>query len=157
MLELRKGINMRDKPIPTRPMTEHEKMLREKFYIGITTQSDLLDKLSERLLTLELAIPSLYATVLKLVAGDKATLTVNAAFYVTFACWLLALALTLAALMPKKWVVDRNVLRQDPARMAKEGLGIEDFFDKSAQYKRALLIASSLLFFAGIFSAAFTL
>lgn len=148
---------MRDKPIPTRPMTEHEKMLREKFYLSITTQSDLLDKLSERLLTLELAIPSLYATVLKLVAGDKVTLTVNTAFYVTFGCWLLALALTLAALLPKKWVVNQNVLRQDPVRMAKEGLGIEDFFEKSAQYKRALLIASSLLFFAGIFSAAFTL
>jgi len=148
---------MSNKPIPARPLTESEKFLREKFYASIASQSDLIDKVGERLLTLELAIPGLYAAVLKLVAGDKATVTVNAAFYITFACWLLALALTLAALMPKKWAVDTSVLRQDPARMAKEGLGIEDFFEKSAQYKRALLITSSVLFFAGIFSAAFTI
>ena len=148
---------MSNKPTSIRPITENEKFLREKFYISITAQSDTLDKLSERLLTLQLAIPSLYAAVLKLVAGDKATATVNAAFYITFACWLLALALTLAALMPQKWAVDPSVLRQDPVRMAKEGLGIEDFFEKSSQYKRRLLVASSVLFFAGIFSAAFTI
>ncbi len=148
---------MSSKPIPIRPITENEKLLREKFYINITAQSDMMDKLSERLLTLELAIPSLYAGVLKLVAGGNATATVNVAFYITFICWLLALALTLAALMPQKWVVDPSILRQDPAKMAKEGLGIADFFEKSAQYKRRLLVASSVLFFAGIFSAAFTI
>jgi hypothetical protein len=148
---------MNDKLILTRPLNENEKLLREKFYTNITVQSDLMDKLSERLLTLELAIPSLYAAIFKLVSGDKAIVILNTAFYVTFACWLLALALTLATLMPKKWVVDATVLRQDPARMAKEGLGIEDFFEKSAQYKRRLLITSSVLFFAGVFSAAFTM
>ena len=148
---------MSDKPISTRPITENEKMLREKFYLSLVAQSDLMDKLSERLLTLELAIPGLYAGMLKLVAGDKATATVNTAFYITFACWLLALTLTLAALMPRKWRVDPTIFRQDPVRMAQEGLGIEDFFEKSAQYKRGLLIASSMLFFTGIFSATFTM
>jgi hypothetical protein len=148
---------MSDKSISIRPLTENEKLLREKLYVSITSQSDLIDKLSERLLTLELAIPGLYATVLKLVAGDKATMTVGTAFYITFACWLLALVFTLAALMPKRWKVDPNVLRQDPARMSEEGLGIEDYFEKSAQYKRGLLITSSVLFFAGVFSAAFTI
>lgn len=147
---------MSNKPTPTRPITENEKLLREKFYVSITAQSDLMDKLSEHLLTLELAIPGLYATVLKLIAGDKATVTANATFYVTFACWLLALALTLVALTPRNWTVDPTVLRQDPAKMDKEGLGIEDFFEKSAQHKRILLIVSSVLFFLGIFFAAFT-
>jgi hypothetical protein len=145
---------MSNKPISTRPITDNEKLLREKFHENITAQSELMDKLSERLLTLELAIPGLYATVLKLVAGDKAIVSVNAAFYVTFACWLLALGLTLLALIPRKWVVDPTLLKQDPQKMA-EGLGIEDFFEKSAQYKRRLVIASSVLFFAGIVSAAF--
>ena len=148
---------MSNKPVITRPITDYEKLLREKFYANITTQNDLIDKLSERLLTLELAIPSLYTAVLKLVAGDKATVTVNAALYITFACWLLALTLTLAALMPKKWAIDSTILRQDPARMKKDGLGIEDFFERSAQYKRGLLVASSVFFFAGIFSAVFTI
>lgn len=148
---------MSDKPIPTRPLNDNEKFLREKLYQAIVAQNELLDKWSERLLTLELAIPGLYATVLKLVAGDKATVALNAMFYITFACWLLALALSLAALFPKKWMVAPTVLRQDPTKMAKEGLGIEDFFEKSAQHKRGLLVASSVLFFAGIFSAAFTI
>jgi hypothetical protein len=148
---------MSNEPILVRPMAEDEKFLREKFYASIASQGDLIDKVGERLLTLELAIPGLYAAALKLVAGDKATVKVNAALYITFAFWLLALALTLGALIPKKWVVNPSVLRQDPARMAEDGLGIEDFFEKTAQYKRALLITSSVLFFAGIFSAVFTI
>jgi len=116
-----------------------------------------MDKLSERLLTLELAIPGLYATALKLMQGDKATVTINAALYITFSCWLIALALTLAALIPKKWIVDSTILRQDPIKMDKEGIGIKDFFEKSAQHKRRLLILSSVLFLLGIFSAAFTI
>ena len=150
-------MRMSDKPISTRPLTDNEKFLREKLYETIAAQNELLDKWSERLLTLELAIPSLYATVLKLIAGDKATITVNLAFYITFGCWLLALIVTLTALFPKKWTVATTVLKQDPSKMVKEGLGIEDFFEKSAQYKRQLLVVSCVLFFAGIFSSAFTI
>jgi hypothetical protein len=148
---------MSEKPISTRPLNDNEKFLREKFYEAIVAQSELLDRWSERLLTLELTIPSLYAGVLKLVAGDKATMTVNAAFYITFGCWLLALVLNLVALFPKKWTVAHTVLKQDPAKMAKEGLGITDFFEKSAQHKQGLLVASSVIFFIGVFSAAFTM
>lgn len=148
---------MSDKPIPIRPLTDNEKLLREKFYESITAQSDLMDKLSGHMLTLELAIPSLYAAVLKLVYGEDATSTLSLAFFITFGCWLLALALTLAALTPRKWRVNPSILRQDPARIKIDGLGIEDFFERSAQYKRGLLIASSILFFVGVFSAAFTM
>jgi len=147
---------MGDKPISTRPLSDNEKLMRQKFYESIVAQSDLMDKLSERLLTLELAIPGLYATAVKLISGDKATITVNAAFYITFGCWLLALALTLAALTPKKWRVDPAILKQDPKKMS-DALGIEDFFERSANYKRGLVIASSILFFAGIFGAVFTI
>ncbi|OIN92869.1 MAG: hypothetical protein COS37_02955 [Anaerolineae bacterium CG03_land_8_20_14_0_80_58_20] len=147
---------MSDKPISTRPLSDNEKLMRQKFYESIVAQSDLMDKLSERLLTLELAIPGLYATAVKLISGDKATITVNAAFYITFGCWLLALALTLAALTPKKWRVDPAILKQDPKKMS-DALGIEDFFERSANYKRGLVIASSILFFAGIFGAVFTI
>lgn len=147
---------MSNQPISTQPLSDNEKLMREKFYENITAQSDLMDKLSERLLTLELAIPGLYATALKLVSGNDATVIVNAAFYVTFACWLAALTLTLMALTPKKWVVDPAILKQDPKKFS-EGLGIEDFFERSALYKRRLVTASSVLFFVGIFSAVFTL
>ncbi len=147
---------MSQPPISTRPLSDNEKLLRAKFYESLTTQSDLMDKLNERLLTLELAIPGLYATVLKLVGGEAATIIVNPAFYLTFACWLAALSLTLMALTPKKWTVDPSLLKQDPQKLS-EGLGIEDFFEQSALYKRRLVTASSVLFFAGVFCAAFTI
>ena len=147
---------MGDKPIPTRPVSENENLLRKKFYESIADQSTLMDKLCERLLTLELAIPGLFATVVKLTRGDKATLTINAALNAAFAFWLLALILTLVALTPRKWVVDETILRQDPKKFS-EGLGVEDFFEQSASYKRRLVVASSILFFIGIFCAMFSL
>lgn len=147
---------MPKKPISTRPLTDNESFLRQKFVETITAQSDLMDKLAERLLTLELAIPGVYATGLKLVGGDKAIMSISPAFYVTFACWVIALGLTLMALTPQKWTVDINLLKQDPKKYS-EAIGIEDFFDQSALYKRRLVVASSLFFFAGIFSAVFTI
>ena len=146
---------MSDQPISTRPLSDDEKLLRKKFYEQIAAQSDLMDKLSGHLLMLELGIPGLFATVVKLTRGDKATLISNAAFYITFACWLLALLVTLVALTPKKWQVDITVLKQDPQKFS-EGLGIEDYFEQAALYKRRLIFVSSFLFFIGIFSAVFT-
>lgn len=147
---------MAGKAIPTIPVSENQNLLRKKFYENIAAQSDLMDKLSERLLTLELAIPGLFATVLKLTRGEDATLPINAALNWAFVFWLAALILTLMALTPKKWTVDDTILKQDPKKFS-EGLGIEDYFEQSALYKRRLAIASSVLFFAGIFSATLTL
>jgi hypothetical protein len=141
---------------PTRPLTDNEKMMRQRFYESIVAQSNLMDKLAERLLMLELAIPGLYATAVKLVSGDKATIVVNSWFYATFGCWIVALGLTLAALTPRKWTVNPTILKQDRSKFS-EGLGIEDFFERSARYKRRLIIASSVFFFAGIISAVFTI
>ena len=148
---------MSDQPISTRPLSDNDRLLRQKFYESVITQSELVDKLSERLFTLELAIPGLYATALKLVSGEAATVQINAALYLAFGCWLLALILTLLALTPQKWKVDPTVLKQSPQKFAQEGLGLTDFFEQSALYKRRLVVASSIFFFIGIFSALFTL
>jgi hypothetical protein len=147
---------MSNKPIVTRPLTENESVLVKKFYENIAAQSDLMDKMSERLFSLELAIPGLYATVLKLIKGENALLKVNAAFYITFACWFLALLFVLVSLIPRKWNVDLQILKQDPAKLS-ESLGIEDFFYQTAAYKRWLIIASSAFFFVGIFCVIFTM
>jgi hypothetical protein len=147
---------MPDKTISTRPVNENEKLLRTKFYESIAAQSDLMDKLAEKLLTLELAIPGVYATALKLIRGDKATVGVDWLLILAFACWASALVMTLIALTPKNWKVDIRVVKQDTQKFS-EGLGIEDFFNQSARYKRGWLTASSVVFFAGIVSAVFTL
>jgi hypothetical protein len=146
---------MTNQPLPTRPPDTSEKKLKEKYAESFAHQSDLMDKLAQQLLTLELAIPGLYATVLKLIWGDKATVPVNNALYVTFGLWVVALGLTLMALIPRKWKVNPEIMEQDPESTTGE-LGIKDFFAKSARYKRNLLIVAAILFFFGIACAALT-
>ena len=146
---------MNDKPIPTRPPSGTEKLLKEKFAESIASQCEHMDKLGRQLITLELAIPGLYATVLKLTSGSKATLSTSPGLYIAFACWFIALLFTLISLIPRRWRVNRNIMKQDPSIETQE-LGIEDFFHKTAQYKRRLLVTASLLFFVGVYSAAFT-
>lgn len=140
-------------PVSTRPVSSNETILRDKFAESLVGQSELMDKLGQQLITLELAIPGLYATVLKLTRGEDATLTANGWLYFTFGCWFLALVLTLWSLVPQPWRVDPTILKQDSA--APNGLlGLEEFFFKSAQYKRRLLIPAALLFWIGILGAA---
>ena len=147
---------MTNQPLATRPPNTYEVKLKEKYAESFAKQSDLMDKLAQQLLTLELAIPGLYATVLKLVAGDEATVPINKLLYVTFGLWVVALALTLLALMPRAWKVNIEVMQQDPNSTTGE-LGLKDFFVKSAHYKRNLLVVATFLFFAGIALAALTI
>jgi len=146
---------MTDQPLVTRPPDTYEAKIKEKYAESFANQSDLMDKLAQQLLALELAIPGLYATVLKLIRGDEAIVPVNAMLYVTFALWIVALGLTLAALMPREWKVNPQIMERDPKSTTGE-LGIKDFFAKSARYKRNLLIVATILFFAGITLAALT-
>ncbi|WP_338845367.1 hypothetical protein V8J88_16775 [Massilia sp. W12] len=143
-------------PIPTRPISEQEKILRQKFYEAIPAQCELMDKLAERLLGLELAIPGLYVTALTLLQGKDPKLVLSLPVYLGAGAWLLALLCTLLALFPRVRKVDTRIFKQDPARLH-EGIGIEDFFVLSAHDKRRWLIASCLLFFAGILCALLSL
>ena len=145
---------MTNPPLTTRPPDTYEEKIKEKYAESFANQSDLMDKLAQQLLVLELAIPGLYATVLKLISGDKATVPVNNMLYVTFGLWVVALGLTLMALMPREWKVNPDIMLQDPKSTTGE-LGIKDFFAKSARYKRNLLIVATILFFFGIAFAAF--
>ena len=137
----------------TRPPNEYETLLCKKFYEDIAAQSDRVDALSAHLLTLELAVPGLYATALKLIRGSDATLHNSAAIMWTFVFWALALISTLAALTPKTWKVNSRVFKQEESLMETEGMGIEDYFSRSAQYKRRLAFLSAIFFFAGIVCA----
>lgn len=139
--------------LSTRPVSSNETILRDKFAESMVSQSELMDKLGQQLLTLELAIPGLYATVLKLIQGEDATLVRNWWLYSAFGCWFLALVLTLASLVPRRWRVDPTILKQDPVAQ-NAPLGLEDFFFKSAQFKRWLLIPAALFFWIGILCAA---
>jgi hypothetical protein len=129
--------------IKTRPLRKEEDLLLERFYAAVAGQSSLMDKLAQTLLTVELAIPGLYATILKLVSGDKESLDLSHALYVAFSCWLIALAMTLFAVLPKRYKVNTDELRNTPK-------SIETFFYKSARDKWYLLMTSIAFFIVGI-------
>ena len=112
-----------------------------------------MDKLGYQLITLELAIPGLYAAVLKLTEGDKATVDANAWFIATFGFWLVALALTVWAVLPRFYRVDTEIIEGGTA----DAIGIKQFFDESAKIKRQRIIAAIVAFWLGILSAVFLL
>lgn len=121
---------------------------------AIIGQPTLLDELAKQMVTLCLAIPGLFATVLKLTSGDEALLSANCLVLWAFICWLVALLLSLASLVPVTRTVDRQVVRRAQPASKGQSLSIEEFFSVSAKYKRRLLIAAALFCFAGIALAA---
>lgn len=136
----------------SRPPTSGERALVEKFHERLAGQSKLMDELAKQMITVEMAVPGAYAAVLALLRGQEATLPAGPLLPVAFGGWLVALALTFGALFPRDYTVDASVLRADPD---KEGgpLGVEDFFRKSAVYKRRLLAAAAVAFWIGVAAA----
>jgi hypothetical protein len=147
---------MDEAPILTRPVSDNSKLLRQKFYEQYAAQNEQMDKLAGQLLTVELAIPGIYAAVLKLTQGADATVAVNNWLYLTFGCWLIALLLTLTSLIPRRWKVDPSVLKDDPAGRS-QAISLETYFHRSATYKRRLIVAATLFFWLGIVGAVFML
>lgn len=144
---------MDDQPIKLKPVTKTTHILRDKFYEQYANQADQMDELARQLIAIELAIPGLYATVLKLTQGDSATLGVNFWLFFTFGCWLFALLLTLGALFPRNWKVDPNKVKPDPTGKDSQTLSLEEYFYKSARVKYWLLVAASITFILGIAGA----
>jgi len=137
---------------PSAPPNAGESLLREKFYERYADQSRLMDELARQMLTVELAVPGLYAAILALVHGDKATLPAGWPTAIAFGCWFAALLLTFVALFPRDYRVDTSILRAEPAAM-----GLEDFFRHAAEYKKRWLLAAALVFWAGIAAAVLVL
>ncbi len=145
---------MNEPPIPTGPPSRQDQLLQDKLIEDITGQGTRMDELARQLITLELAIPGIYATALKLV--PEGTVSGGIWLWLTFACWGLALVLALIALTPRKYQIDMS--RLSAATEHREGpLSIEGYFRRSALYKRRLLLPSCGLFFAGICCAVATL
>lgn len=125
--------------VTTRPATDSEQLLRVKFAESIVEQKKLMDDLAKQLITIELAIPGMFATALALVRGLGGTVTLSASLLVAFGLWLASLVLTLFALVPRDWSVDPEMLKSDP-RGKSESRSIEEFFRDAARWKRWFLI-----------------
>ncbi len=141
---------MDDDIVYSAPPSKSDEELEKGFVTAIIDQPKLLDELAKQLVTLNLAIPGLYATALKLIGGDDAV--VNSAIMIggAFFCWFVALALSLVSLTSRQWPVDRSKLRSNKPSAPGQPLSIEEFFAASARYKRVLLIAASFCCFVGI-------
>ena len=126
-------------PADVRPLDKFDETLREGFAKALTEQASRLDELAKQLIALELAIPGLYAAVLKLVSGDAAKLQHTGLIFFAFGCWLTALGLTFGSLLPGKYQVDIASLTD-----------LHRFFKQSATRKLRLLIPAGLLCFLGI-------
>ena len=140
----------------TPPPTGDEE-LKKGFATAIVDQPKLLDELGKQLVTLNLAIPGLFATVMKLTSGEDAVIHLDSFFTWAFICWLIALILSLVSLTPRTWKVDRAIVRRQKAAIKDQPLSIEEFFMKSARHKRRLLIVASLCCFLGICLAGFSI
>jgi len=123
-----------------------ERFIREKHLESLTRQPMLMNELAKQLLTLELAIPGLFATVLKLLSGgnggDAGKLTLTSDLYSVFLFWLFSLAFSILALLPRAYKVDANDLT-----------AIRQSFYKAASYKYFLILASIICFVIGILFA----
>ena len=129
-------------PIKGRPPNANEKFIREKHLESISHQPILMDEVAKQLLTLELAIPGVYATALKLISGDKETLTLSSDLYFVFAFWLVSLICVVAALIPRAYKVDPN-----------DHTALRESFFKAAFYKYKLILASVATFVGGLIFA----
>ena len=140
----------------SRPPNTGESKLVTLYYERYAGQSARMDELGRQMITVEMAVPGLYASILALLRGDQAVLPGGPWavpwLYVTFGGWGLALLLTFLALFPRDYTVDTDILRADPA--ATDGvLGIEDYFRRPAVYKWWLLGAAMVAFGVGIVGA----
>ncbi|MBK8454845.1 MAG: hypothetical protein WAQ53_03955 [Thiofilum sp.] len=135
------------------PKTKAEEALVTSFYQDVAAQAERFDKFALELIKLQLAIPALYAAVLKLAAGGDAK--ENALVLgVVFTLWLLAAALSFISLFPaEKYRVNPLLAIEDPQSADESGespLAINTYFRLSARRKLRLLTASCLLSFLGI-------
>jgi hypothetical protein len=135
-----------------RPPSTGETKLEALYYERYADQNRQMDELAKQMITVELAVPGVYASILALLRGQAATLPAGAWLAVAFGGWALALLLTFLALFPRDYRVDPTIMRADPA--ADDGvLGIEEYFRRPARYKWRLLAGAAVAFWVGLAAA----
>ena len=135
-----------NKTYQSKPLTPIEQKLQEKFAEEVANQATLMDSMGKQLLSLELAMVGIYATVLKLISGESATLETGWSVGIAFLFWFMSVVATVLAIFPEEYKVDSSKMDE-----------IKAYFHKSARKKAKMLIVSIALFFTGIGVAVFSL
>ena len=136
--------------VSTRPPSATDEILLNKFEEDIASQPQRLDDLAKWLVSLQLGIPGLYAAALKLAAGKDAPLSIDWLIMIAFALWCASLFLSLWALFPKTYKVDRYLVRDSREPNPNQTLSVEGYFQLSTRYKYRRILGSCICFFVGI-------
>lgn len=140
-------------PMSTQRPSSTDEVLLNKFDEDFVEQANRISEVAKLLITIELAVPGMYATALKLVQGKESIVTLGFPVYLAFGFWLVALVLSLVALLPQTYHVDRTVIRRDLAQQFDFPLSIEAYFIVSAKHKYRWVCSSCLCFFSGLIAA----
>ncbi|MCP4117624.1 MAG: hypothetical protein GY737_19950 [Desulfobacteraceae bacterium] len=130
----------------TAPLSKTDETLLVNFANDFAAQAARLDDLAKQLITLCIAVPSVYAAVLKLVAGSKAVMPRMDLTCFAMVAWLLALGLSLASLLPERHEIDPDSLTE-----------IRNYFSESARRKYLFLCCACIFSFLGITLAIFSI
>ena len=126
-------------PIQGQPPNNDDTFLKEKHLESISKQPELMDGIAKQLLTLELAIPGLYISAIR-VSDKLGKINPTCALYLAFSCWLLSLIFIIVALVPRAYTINPD-----------DHTLIRDSFYKTARYKLNWIIASITAFASGLF------
>ncbi len=143
---------MEQEPLVGKPLSQPgDQALLDAYYQEPVKQAERFADLAKELLKLELAIPGIYAAVLRLVGEEQSISRIGV--FIALAFWIFALILTLRAIFPRKYKVLENVIRSERPTPGQGSLSVEEYFQRSVRDKRQLLLSSIPLFFAGIIVA----
>ena len=128
--------NEKKQVFQSKPITLIEQKLQEKLVEDIANQAALMDNMGKQLLTLELGMVGIYATILKLTGNE--TVLGGWSIGISFFLWFMSLVATVLAIFPESYSIDKSRIDE-----------IEKFFHNSAKRKAKMLTYSVFLFFTG--------
>ncbi len=143
---------MQQEPLVGQPLSKPgDQALLDAYYQEPIKQVDRFTDLAKELFKVELAIPGIYAAVLRLVGRDQSAN--HSAVLIAFLFWLFAFLLTLRAIFPRRYKVLEDVVRSSRPTLGQEPMSIEEYFQRSTRDKQQLLLGSIFLFCIGIAAA----
>jgi hypothetical protein len=152
-----------DAPLPTRPPSPEGAELVAAFSKERSQQAARFDDLAKELLKVELAVPGMYLSALKL-ASEASRVQSSYATALTalaFVLWACALVASTWSLFPRKYRVLRDVPFRieapSPDKSLTEPLSIEELYATVVSFKGRCLGWSAAFCFGGIVAAAVTL
>lgn len=128
------------------PVSRYNEVLQERLAQEVSEQSKRLDDLARQLIALNIAVPGLYASLLRYMSGSDATVEDPLLLVFIFLPWLLALGFAFVSLFPLNYQVDPDSPND-----------IEGYFSKTAKRKLVWLAFAGFFSFVGISFSVFSL